>query len=150
MSNLSRRRFLLTAAGSAAGAVWLAACGGNKTQTDSSNRPSPHRRRRAPEVKGATLGFIALTDSAPLIIALEKGLFAKHGMPEVKVMKPGVCPLREPRGGAADGDSLAVGAAHPGGVDAVDGVGGLRGQPPSTPPKVRGLEECHGPRHQSQ
>jgi nitrate/nitrite transport system substrate-binding protein len=38
-------------------------------------------------VKGATLGFIALTDSAPLIIAKEKGLFAKHGMPDVKVTK---------------------------------------------------------------
>jgi hypothetical protein len=38
----------------------------------------------------------------------------------------GVCALREPRGGAADGDSLAVGAANSGGVDAGDGVGGLR------------------------
>lgn len=40
-----------------------------------------------PEVNKATLGFIALTDSAPLIIAKEKGLFAKHGMPEVQVVK---------------------------------------------------------------
>jgi nitrate/nitrite transport system substrate-binding protein len=40
-----------------------------------------------PEVKKATLGYIALTDSAPLIIAKEKGLFAKHGMPEVEVAK---------------------------------------------------------------
>ncbi|WLP56296.1 CmpA/NrtA family ABC transporter substrate-binding protein [Agrobacterium fabrum] len=40
-----------------------------------------------PEVKGAKLGFIALTDAAPLIIAAEKGLFAKHGMPEVEVLK---------------------------------------------------------------
>src|SRR6185369_9511847 len=35
-----------------------------------------------PEVKGATLGFIALTDSAPVIIAQEKGLYAKYGLPE--------------------------------------------------------------------
>jgi len=41
----------------------------------------------APEVKKATLGYIALTDSAPLIIAKEKGLFAKHGLPEVEVAK---------------------------------------------------------------
>lgn len=41
----------------------------------------------APEVTKATLGFIALTDSAPLIIAKEKGLFAKHGMPDVEVTK---------------------------------------------------------------
>ncbi|MCZ7449178.1 CmpA/NrtA family ABC transporter substrate-binding protein [Agrobacterium rhizogenes] len=40
-----------------------------------------------PEVKGAKLGFIALTDAAPLIIAAEKGLFAKHGMPDVEVLK---------------------------------------------------------------
>ena len=40
-----------------------------------------------PEVTGAKLGFIALTDSAPLIIAKEKGLFEKHGMPDVEVGK---------------------------------------------------------------
>ncbi|MET0363971.1 MAG: ABC transporter substrate-binding protein [Sphingobium sp.] len=31
-------------------------------------------------MRGAKLGFIALTDAAPLIIARELGLFAKHGM----------------------------------------------------------------------
>ncbi len=40
-----------------------------------------------PEVKKAVLGYIALTDAAPLIIAKEKGLFAKHGMPDVEVTK---------------------------------------------------------------
>ncbi|MCZ7468561.1 ABC transporter substrate-binding protein [Agrobacterium sp. O3.4] len=40
-----------------------------------------------PEVKGAKIGFIALTDAAPLVIAAEKGLFAKHGMPDVEVLK---------------------------------------------------------------
>ena len=40
-----------------------------------------------PEVKGAKLGFIALTDAAPLIIAKEMGLFAKYGMPDVEVLK---------------------------------------------------------------
>ncbi|NSY71223.1 ABC transporter substrate-binding protein [Agrobacterium tumefaciens] len=40
-----------------------------------------------PELKGAKIGFIALTDAAPLIIAAEKGLFAKHGMPDVEVLK---------------------------------------------------------------
>ena len=33
------------------------------------------------------LGFIALTDAAPLIIAKEKGFFAKYGMPDVEVAK---------------------------------------------------------------
>ena len=41
----------------------------------------------APEVTAVKLGFIALTDSAPLIIAKEKGLFEKHGMPGVEVLK---------------------------------------------------------------
>lgn len=40
-----------------------------------------------PEVKGAKLGFIALTDAAPLFVAKDKGLFAKHGLPDVEVLK---------------------------------------------------------------
>jgi nitrate/nitrite transport system substrate-binding protein len=40
-----------------------------------------------PEVSGAKLGFIALTDASALIIASEKGLFAKHGVPDVQVQK---------------------------------------------------------------
>ncbi|KQU02225.1 bicarbonate-binding protein [Methylobacterium sp. Leaf469] len=40
-----------------------------------------------PEVKGAKLGFIALTDAGPLFVAKEKGYFAKHGMPDVEVLK---------------------------------------------------------------
>jgi hypothetical protein len=35
----------------------------------------------------AALGYIALTDAAPLIIAKEKGIFAKYGMPDVEVAK---------------------------------------------------------------
>ncbi|MBW8881375.1 MAG: ABC transporter substrate-binding protein, partial [Asticcacaulis sp.] len=42
---------------------------------------------KGPEVSGAKLGFIALTDSSPVIIAKEKGLFAKYGMPDVEVLK---------------------------------------------------------------
>ncbi len=40
-----------------------------------------------PETTKAILGFIALTDSAPLIIAKEKGFYAKYGMPDVEVVK---------------------------------------------------------------
>lgn len=40
-----------------------------------------------PEVKGTKLGYIALTDSAPLIIAKEKGLFAKYGLPDMSIDK---------------------------------------------------------------
>jgi nitrate/nitrite transport system substrate-binding protein len=40
-----------------------------------------------PETKKATFGYIALTDAAPLIIAKEKGFFAKYGLPDVEIAK---------------------------------------------------------------
>ncbi|NBC36657.1 ABC transporter substrate-binding protein [Novosphingobium sp. FSY-8] len=61
-----------------------------------------------PEVKGAKLGFIALTDAAPLIAAKELGLFAKYGMPEVQVMKQASW--------GATRDNLVLGGAA-GGID---------------------------------
>ncbi len=62
----------------------------------------------APEVRRATLGFIALTDAAPLIVAKEKGFFAKHGMSEVEV-------ARQASWGATR-DNLVLGSAR-GGID---------------------------------
>lgn len=41
----------------------------------------------AVETRAAKLGFIALTDAAPLFVADEKGFFKKHGMTEVEVLK---------------------------------------------------------------
>ena len=61
-----------------------------------------------PEVKGAKLGFIALTDAAPLIVAKELGLFAKYGMPGVEVLKQASW--------AATRDNLVLGAGG-GGID---------------------------------
>jgi nitrate/nitrite transport system substrate-binding protein len=49
--------------------------------------PSGALAASGPEVNAAKLGFIALTDSSPLIIAKEKGLFEKYGMPGVEVLK---------------------------------------------------------------
>jgi nitrate/nitrite transport system substrate-binding protein len=40
-----------------------------------------------PETTKAILGYIALMDASPLVIAKEKGFFAKHGMPDVEVSK---------------------------------------------------------------
>jgi len=104
MSNLSRRKFLFTAVGSAAGALWLAACGGSNKPASKSTATGED----APEVTAATLGFIALTDAAPLIIAKEKGFFAKHGMPDVKVVKQ--------TSWAVTRDNLELGSAR-GGID---------------------------------
>jgi nitrate/nitrite transport system substrate-binding protein len=40
-----------------------------------------------PETTKAILGYIALMDASPLVIAKEKGFFARHGMPDVEVAK---------------------------------------------------------------
>ncbi|MFT3691424.1 CmpA/NrtA family ABC transporter substrate-binding protein [Paenirhodobacter sp.] len=68
----------------------------------------------APEVTGAKLGYIALTDSAPLIIAKEKGFFDKHGMPDVSIEK-------QASWGALR-DNMALGGASGG----IDGAHNLR------------------------
>jgi nitrate/nitrite transport system substrate-binding protein len=47
----------------------------------------PIAHASGPEVKKAVLGYIALMDASPLVIAKEKGFFAKHGMPDVEVAK---------------------------------------------------------------
>ncbi len=107
MPNLSRRQFLLTAAGGAAGAIWLSACG-SSGQSDRSSAEVAIPSGEEPEVKGATLGFIALTDASPLIIASEKGFFAKYGVPDVKVVKQ--------TSWAGTRDNLELGGAS-GGID---------------------------------
>ena len=47
----------------------------------------PSAMAAGPETTKAMLGYIALIDASPLVIAKEKGLFAKHGMPDVEVQK---------------------------------------------------------------
>ncbi|RMH64267.1 MAG: nitrate ABC transporter substrate-binding protein [Cyanobacteria bacterium J003] len=84
MANFSRRRFLITTAATAAATLISHACS-NSQQT--SDVVQPTTIAETPEVTGAKLGFIALTDAAPLIIAKEKGFFAKYGMPDVEVIK---------------------------------------------------------------
>ncbi|MFN5748789.1 MAG: CmpA/NrtA family ABC transporter substrate-binding protein [Pseudanabaena sp.] len=95
MSKFSRRKFLATAGLSTASAIALNACTGGEapktdTKTTTAASKSPESKvsaADAPEVTKAKLGFIALTDAAPLIIAKEKGLFAKYGMKDVEVLK---------------------------------------------------------------
>jgi nitrate/nitrite transport system substrate-binding protein len=63
-----------------------------------------------PETTKAILGYIALTDSAPLIVAKEKGLFGKYGMPDVEVVKQASW--------GATRDNLVLG----GGANGIDGA----------------------------
>jgi nitrate/nitrite transport system substrate-binding protein len=46
-----------------------------------------HAQGAGPETKKIILGYIALTDASPLVIAKEKGLFAKYGLPDAEVNK---------------------------------------------------------------
>ena len=100
MSTFSRRKFLTTAGLSTVSAIALNACGGGgetpKADSTATTKASPSATATStpkvsaadtPETTKAKLGFIALTDSAPLIIAKEKGLFEKYGMKDVEVLK---------------------------------------------------------------
>jgi nitrate/nitrite transport system substrate-binding protein len=114
MSQFSRRKFIFTAGAAAAGSVLINACGnsgGGDSQPSPTGTSSPAASVApgdAPEVTKAKLGFIALTDSAPLIIAKEKGLFAKYGMPDVEVLKQASWPVTR--------DNIETGSAG-GGID---------------------------------
>ncbi|ALA18421.1 MULTISPECIES: CmpA/NrtA family ABC transporter substrate-binding protein [unclassified Chelatococcus] len=68
-----------------------------------------HAAGSGPEVTGARLGYIALTDSAPLIIAKEKGFFAKYEVPDVAIEKQASW--------GATRDNMALG----GGAGGIDG-----------------------------
>jgi nitrate/nitrite transport system substrate-binding protein len=112
MNQFTRRKFILTAGAAAAGSVLVNACSTTTSTPSSSGKPNgstaPAAGANGLETTKAKLGFIALTDSAPLIIALEKGLFAKYGMTEVEVTKQASWPVTR--------DNLEIGSEG-GGID---------------------------------
>lgn len=79
-TGINRRRFLQGSAASAGTAALFSAIG-------ASFPGGAFAQGSGPETTKAVLGFIALTDASPLIVAKEKGLFAKHGMADVEVVK---------------------------------------------------------------
>ncbi len=79
--------------------------------------------RQGPEVTKATkLGYIALTDASPLIIAKEKGFFAKHGLPDMEILKQASW--------GATRDNMALGTK----ANGIDGATPARRRCISTPP----------------
>lgn len=110
MTQFSRRQFIITAGAAAATSILAHGCSSGNTSTSNANTtPAANvSAADAPEVTTAKLGFIALTDSAPLIIAKEKGLFAKYGMKDVEVIKQASWPVTR--------DNLELGSAN-GGID---------------------------------
>ncbi|MDP1672871.1 MAG: ABC transporter substrate-binding protein, partial [Burkholderiales bacterium] len=73
--NSSRRSMIKSVAGVAAASLIPAGF------------PAIVRAQGKLETTAAKLGFIALTDAAPLFVADEKGFFKKHGMSSVEVLK---------------------------------------------------------------
>jgi bicarbonate transport system substrate-binding protein len=93
-SRVTRRKFLVTAGASAAGTVLLKACAGNPpsattepAETTTAAAPGPVAEGDAPETTAVKLGFIPIVESASMIIAQEKGFFAKYGMTDVELSK---------------------------------------------------------------
>jgi bicarbonate transport system substrate-binding protein len=97
-NQFSRRKFIVTT-GAAASAVFLKGClgnppepgGGSAANTSGSGTSAVPVANISPEQKPETtkvkLGYIPIVESAPLIIAKEKGFFAKYGMPDVELAK---------------------------------------------------------------
>jgi bicarbonate transport system substrate-binding protein len=111
-SNVSRRQFITIATASAS-AVFLKGCMGNPPDSLTSSQTTVAAvtdlpPEAMPEVKKVSLGYLPIVESAPLIIAKEKGLFAKHGMPDVMIAK-------QSNWGAAR-DNVKIGSAG-GGID---------------------------------
>jgi len=114
MTKFSRRQFIITAGAATATSLLAHGCStGPATRPGASSSSSaadsaPVAKLDPPEVKKAKLGFIALTDAAPLIVAQERGYFKKYGMDEVEVIKQASWPVTR--------DNLELGSEK-GGID---------------------------------
>ncbi|MBW4559939.1 MAG: ABC transporter substrate-binding protein [Mojavia pulchra JT2-VF2] len=120
MANLSRRKFIFTTSAAAAASILAHGCSSNNSNSATTGGQAPSAASaanvstaaNAPKVETtkAKLGFIPLTDAAPLIIAKEKGFFAKYGMADVEVIKQKSWPVTR--------DNLKIGSAG----DGIDGA----------------------------
>lgn len=115
-SRITRRKFVVTAGVSAASSLLLKGCLGNppsattQTATPVANTaaPGPITANDTPETSTIKLGYIPIVESAALIIAKEKGFFAKYGMTGVEVSKQA--------NWASARDNVTIGSAG-GGID---------------------------------
>ncbi|MEB3189198.1 MAG: CmpA/NrtA family ABC transporter substrate-binding protein [Snowella sp.] len=118
MNSFNRRKFLITAGMAATSSVFLKGClgnppetGGNAGPTGTTTAPTQSASltpETTPETTKVKLGFTPIFEAAPLIIAKEKGFFAKYGMTEAEVSK-------QANWGAAR-DNVEIGSAG-GGID---------------------------------
>ncbi|MCW9680730.1 ABC transporter substrate-binding protein [Dolichospermum planctonicum UHCC 0167] len=113
MTNISRRKFIITSSVVAVTSILAHGCSSSNSdsaKTDSATSSNSKLANNSPKVETNTakLGFIALTDSAPLIIAKEKGFFTKYGMTDVEISKQKSWPVTR--------DNLKIGSSG-GGID---------------------------------
>ena len=113
MSQFNRRKFLITAGMAASSSIFLKGCLGNppesvSTSTTAIAEPIKLTPETTPETTQAKLGFMPIFESAPLIIAKEKGFFAKYGMTDAEISK-------QANWGSAR-DNVEIGSAG-GGID---------------------------------
>ena len=83
-----RRRFLALLSGTLASTVVLTGCLGNPPSSTSNSGTAavPVASNANLETNTISLGFIPILEAAPLVIGVEKGFFAKHGL-DVKLSK---------------------------------------------------------------
>jgi nitrate/nitrite transport system substrate-binding protein len=103
MTSITRRKALLSGLAAATGVV-VQFGGVASLLSPLAAQAAPGK----PETTSVDLGFIALTDAAPLIVAKEKGFFAKQGMTGVE--------LKKQTSWAVTRDNLELGGAR-GGID---------------------------------
>ena len=113
LRELSRRRFLATAGAAALSSVLLKGCLGNPPE-DTPIISSANATKinlppdQIPETTKVKLGYLPIIEAAALVIAQEKGFFAKYGLTEVDLSK-------QANWGAAR-DNVKIGSAA-GGID---------------------------------
>ncbi|MBF2057091.1 MAG: ABC transporter substrate-binding protein [Cyanobacterium sp. T60_A2020_053] len=94
MSYLSRRKFILTSSISATG-VLLKGCLGDKPESNNENttqitplsQTADISPEMMPEINSIRLGYFPIVESAAMIVAQEKGFFAKYGMTKIELVK---------------------------------------------------------------
>ena len=104
MSEISRRKFMITEIASTMGSVLLKGCLGNPPEPGNQGNSNTQSvaipkanipPEQMPEVKTVKIGFIGQTDAAPLIIAKEKGYFAKWGLDVTLQKQPSWAVIRD-------------------------------------------------------
>ncbi|MCP9841464.1 ABC transporter substrate-binding protein [Synechococcus sp. J7-Johnson] len=105
-----RRQFLALMSATLVGSVMLGGCLGNPPDTGAGGGDTSAPAATADkglETKTVNLGFIPILEAAPLVVAVEKGYFAKHGL-EVNLTKQASWPSAR--------DNVVLGSAG-GGID---------------------------------